>query len=72
MPNKWNITTKDAGLIGGVADGTEEELQARIDALADHYSEKVAKIQSDYRASFIGAKVKSKKEVIVKPVKESK
>lgn len=60
MANNWNITVKHAGLIGGVAEGSQEELQVRIDALDKFYTEGVTKIERAYKESFISAKVKKK------------
>lgn len=67
MANKWNITTKDVGLIGGVAKGSVEELQARIDTLDKFYTEGMAKIERAFKASFIKANIKKRK--IVKETK---
>lgn len=67
MANKWNITTKDAGLIGGEAKGSVKELQARIDSLDKFYTEGMAKIERAYKASFTKAKAK---KVVKEPVKE--
>lgn len=70
MANDWKITTKDAGLIGGVAEGSEEELSKRLDALNDFYTKGVAKIERAYKSSFISAKSKRKGEIIVKPTRD--
>lgn len=68
MANNWNITNKDAGIIGGVARGTAAELTARLDKLDAFYNENIAKIQAKYRSTFISAKaVRTVKE---EPVEE--
>lgn len=66
MANNWNITVKHPGLIGGVAKGSQEELQARIDSLDRFYTKGVAKIEKDFKASFIKATFR-KKIVTEKP-----
>lgn len=67
--NDWNITVRDVGLIGGVADGTEEELQVRIDKLDAQYTEAVKKISDKYKTTFITSKARKR---IIKNTKTKK